>query len=126
MVINFKAFADENALRQALEANLRVGAASIEDVLSFCESNKLTYWGPTKSTPKDPEHIRKHELVIRCRTRAPTGAREFFKLSNWKNVLKKLPMLWVVFFIIVEWQIEFYFDNNALSQISVELQTTSF
>jgi hypothetical protein len=126
MTINFKAFEDENGLRQALEAHLRVGSATIEDVLSFCEANKLTYWGPMTSTPKYPEHIQKHQLVIRCRTRAPTGAQEFFKLSNWKIILKKFLVLWMLFFWISEWQIEFYFDNSTLSEIAVELQHTSF
>ncbi len=126
MRFNFKAFEDENGLRQALEAHLRVGSSSIEDVLSFCEANKLTYWGPMTSTPKYPEDVPKHQLVIVCRTHGPTGAKEFFKLSNWKIILKKLPMLWLLFFVIVEWQIEFYFDNGTLSEIDVELQTTSF
>lgn len=126
MVINFMKFEDEDALRQTLEQLLKIGSATVDDVLLFCNENKLTVSEPIKIRPDYPEYMRKHEVAIFCRTRALSGAREFFKLSNWKNILKKFFLLWTVFFWIVEWGIAFYFDNNILTEIYVSIDTTSF
>jgi len=126
MVINFMAFDDEATLRQALEQHLQVGSATVEDVLLFCEENKLTVWGPNKIDPKDPERMRKHEVIIGFKTPAPSGAEKFFKLSNWKIILRFFFRLWQGLFFSADWRIEFYFDQEILSEIYVAMTVTSF
>jgi hypothetical protein len=129
MVINFKAIEDKNLLRQVLEEHLREGTATIEDVQSFCEINELTWSGPHEHHPIGIGDVRKHEIVIYCKAPAP-GAKEFFKFSNWKNVLKFISKYHILtpFLIIIEranWRINFFFDNDLLSEIEVYMDVST-
>lgn len=125
MTVNFMKFEDEDALRQALKQQLKIGSATIDDVLLFCKENKMIFAEPVKLGSAYPEHT-KYEVAIFSRTSAPTGAREFFRLSNWKNILRSLFRLWAVFFFFASWGIAFYFNDNILAEIRVRLTYTSF
>ena len=125
MVINFMDFEDENVLRQALLKHLRIGSATIEDVLLFCKENKLQYSGPFKIGSKHLKHQQEYEIVIHGKTRAPTGAKQFFKWSNWKTILKKSPQFWRFLFDKVDWQLSFYFNNDTLSEIEAHMVITT-
>lgn len=126
MLINFMDFENESDLRLAIEQQLPIGSATVEDVLVFCRENQLNFGTPVKIGVRHPEAVQKYELSLGARTKAPTGAREFFRLSNWKLILKNIFRIWLLLFIVTDWIIVFYFNNGILSAIDVQRISTSF
>lgn len=125
MSLNFMAFDDEHTLREVLEHHLVVGSATVDDVLMFCKNNKLIISKPMKARVEDIERRRNHDAIVYGRINAPLGVRKFFRLSNWRNIVRHVLSLWQIFLYQADWRIEFYFDSGILSEIYVTKILTS-
>jgi hypothetical protein len=119
-----EAQAEEN-LKLALESVLPVDKATVQDVLHFCDVNGLERLGPERPDEDDPEY-KKYELVILSKARAPSGKKEFFRLSNWINIIRHPDMIFAAFFWYTFWRLRFYFNDNRLSEIQVKGYAITF
>jgi hypothetical protein len=95
MTFHFAKYDNENALRQDLEKQLKIGSATNQDAILFCKINKPSYRGPIE-IEQDFLRKGKHEAGIVFSTRASPG---IFRLSKWR--------------------IFFYFDKDILTEIEV-------
>ena len=127
MLVNFIEFEDAEKLRQVLETHLPVGSATISDVLLFVEENKLQHSSLLRDTNNFVGHPpTKHETYLSAITSAPKGFKTFFRLSNWKNILKYSIQLWRILLEFGNhWSMHFYFDNDILSEVDVWRSITS-
>jgi hypothetical protein len=131
MKFNFMNYYDEDEaqaeknLKLALESVLPIGKATVQDVLDFCDVNGLERSEPQRLHADNQMHS-KYELVILSRARAPSGKKEFFRLSNWLNILRHPEMIFAAFFWYTFWGLRFYFNDNRLSEIQVEGYAITF